>query len=307
MRKYLLIAITLSCVSSLCAEVTIETVTVGNPGNLGEWSGEGVYIVANLTGYGLTRICGAVNYTFEIAKFEVTAAQYTEFLNAVAADDTYGLYNTQMWNEQGTMYHCNIFRSGEPGSYSYQVLDPENWANRPVGFIAWSDAARFANWMHNGQPVGPQGLSTTEDGSYYLNGATTNPELKFVVRRADATWVIPSEDEWYKAAFHMNDGPTGNYWDYATQHGTLTSWDGPSNDVLDPDPGDNANFWIWPMDYSVGPPYFRSLVGEFENSESAYGTFDQSGNQWEWTDSWPNLYGNPGTKLAVREIGIAHV
>jgi hypothetical protein len=41
-------------------------------------------------------------------------------------------------------------------------------------------------------------------------------------------------------------------------------------------------------------------VGEFENSESAYGTFDQSGNQWEWTDSWPNLYGNPGTKRAVR-------
>jgi len=303
MRKHMTILVALAmpvCVSSLRAEVVIETITVGNPGNLGEWSGEGVYIWANLTGYGLTRICGAVNYTFEIAKYEVTAAQYTEFLNAVAATDTYGLYNTQMWDDQGTMYHCNIFRSGEPGSYTYQVLDPENWANRPVAFVAWSDAVRFANWMHNGQPTGAQGLTTTEDGSYFLNGATTNPELKNVVRRPGATWVLPSEDEWYKAAFHMNDGPTGNYWDYATQHGTLPSADGPSNDVIDPDPGDNANFWVWPMDYSVGPPYFRNLVGEFENSGSSYGTFDQSGNQWEWTDSWPNLYGNPGTKRALR-------
>ncbi|HJO23186.1 MAG: hypothetical protein QF890_10985 [Myxococcota bacterium] len=33
---------------------------------------------------------------FQIAKYETTNAQYTTFLNAVAATDTNGLYNTSM-------------------------------------------------------------------------------------------------------------------------------------------------------------------------------------------------------------------
>ncbi len=41
-----------------------------------------------------------------------------------------------------------------------------NWDN-------WGDAARFANWLENGQPTGPEGTGTTETGSYTLNGAMT--------------------------------------------------------------------------------------------------------------------------------------
>ena len=43
----------------------------------------------------MDRICGSVGYNYNIGKYEVTAGQYTEFLNAVARTDTYGLYNTQ--------------------------------------------------------------------------------------------------------------------------------------------------------------------------------------------------------------------
>ena len=86
--------VTCVCVMLLAAgahaEVVIETVTVGNPGNDGELSGSGA------DGYGADRICGAVDYVYNIGKFEVTAGQYTEFLNAVAATDTYGLYNPNM-------------------------------------------------------------------------------------------------------------------------------------------------------------------------------------------------------------------
>ena len=64
------------------ADLVVETVTVGNPGNAGEWSGE------SYGGYGPDRICGAVDYTYNIGKYEVTAGQYTEFLNAVAGVDT---------------------------------------------------------------------------------------------------------------------------------------------------------------------------------------------------------------------------
>ena len=160
----------------------VETVTVGNPGNAGEWSGE------SYGGYGPDRICGAVDYTYNIGKYEVTAGQYEAFLNAVAATDTYGLYNTNMWSHD---YGCKIAQTGSPGSYEYSVAP--GWADRPVNYVSWGDAARFANWLHNGQPTGAQDLTTTEDGSYYIYGATSRAALITVVRRPDATWVIPTE------------------------------------------------------------------------------------------------------------------
>ena len=87
--------------------------------------------------------------------------------------------------------------------------------------------------------------------------------------------MIPSEDEWYKAAYHKNDGVTGNYWDYPTATDEL-----PSNDLIDPDPGNNANF-----DEAIGGPYWSTEVGEFENSQSPYNTFDMGGNLFEWNEA----------------------
>ncbi len=244
------------------AQVVIETVTVGNPGNPPDTRYE-------TPGY------GGVDYSYNIGKFEVTAGQYTDFLNAVAAEDTYGVYNEEMWTHE---YGCKIERTGLSPDYSYSVAG--DWADRPVNLISWGDAARFCNWLHNGQPTGVQDLTTTEDGSYYLNGATTDAELIAVVRKEDATWVIPSEDEWYKAAYHYNDGATANYYDYPTSSDSV-----PSNDLVDPDPGNNANFYVRFDDYTIGSPYFRSRAGDFENSESPYGTFDQGGNAFEWNEA----------------------
>ena len=118
----------------------------------------------------------------------------------------YALYHVNMWTHAEG---CKIERTGSPGSYTYSVA-PDR-ANRPVNFVTWGDAARFANWLHNGQPTGAQDLTTTEDGSYFLDGKQADFELEGVVREPDATWVIPTENEWYKAAYHKNDGVTGNY------------------------------------------------------------------------------------------------
>jgi formylglycine-generating enzyme required for sulfatase activity len=254
----------LGLLAGTAGAVEIETVTVGNSGNAGQISG---------SGGAPDIICGAVHYTFKIGKYEVTAGQYCEFLNAVAATDTYGLYIGNMWSD---WVGCMIQQSGTPGCFTYNV--DSGWSNRPVNFVSWDDAARFANWLHNGQPTGVQDLTTTEDGSYFLNGATTDEALLAVTRKPGAKWVIPSEDEWYKAAYHKNDGVTGNYWDYPTASDSV-----PSNDLIDPDPGNNATFFD--NGYTIGSPFERTEVGAHENSESPYGTFDQGGNVREWNEA----------------------
>ena len=253
--------------------VETATVTVGNPGNAGELSGYGA------GGFGPDRICGAVDYVYKIGKSEVTAGQYTVFLNAVAATDTYGLYNEKMDVDSGlpeAQYGCNIKRTGSSGSYGYSVAF--DWADRPVNCVSWGDAARFANWLHNGQPRGTQDHTTTEDGAYYLNGATSEEALAAVVREPDARWAIPSEDEWYKAAYHKNDGVTSNYFDYATSSDIV-----PSNELIDPDPGNHATYYA--DSYTIGSPHYRTEVGAHENSVSPYGTYDQCGNVREWNEA----------------------
>ena len=258
----------LAVLAATAQAVTIETEPVGNLGNAAD------------TRYA-TPGYGTVNYAYNIGKYEVTAGQYAEFLNAVAATDTYGLYNTNM--DASAAIGCQITQNGSSGSYTYDFsgrpsgTTAADWENRPVNFVSWGDAARFANWLHNGQPTGVQNLTTTEDGAYYLNGATSDAALMAVSREADWKWSIPTEDEWYKAAYHENDGVSGNYFDFPTSGDTV-----PSNDLTTPDDGNNANFYtLFDSGYTIGFPYYITEVGEFENSESPYNTFDQGGNLME--------------------------
>ena len=124
-------------------------------------------VAAHLTGFGTW---GAVRWyqAYNVGKFEVTTGQYTEFLNAVAAADTYGLYNTNM-DTAAYEFGCNIKRAGSAGAYTYSVA--ADWEDRPVNYVNWGDAARFANWLTNGMPTGAQDATTAENGSYDLSGS----------------------------------------------------------------------------------------------------------------------------------------
>jgi formylglycine-generating enzyme len=233
---------------------SLQFVGVGEPGN-----------AADTTGY------GSVGYAYDIGKFDVTAAQYCAFLNAVAATDTYGLYSTNM-NVTVSVTGCNIVRAGAAGSYTYSVA--ADFANRPVNYVSWGDAARFCNWLQNGQISGVQDAKTTEDGAYYLNGAVSNAALLTVTRKANVQYFLPTEDEWYKAAFYDPNKPGGaGYWDYPTKSDTA-----PSN-VLSATGTNNANY-----NYSIGSPY-RTEVGAFAASPGPYGTFDQGGNVKQWNET----------------------
>lgn len=152
---------------------------------------------------------GSVSYIYSINKYSVTNNEYVEFLNSVATTDIYGLYNIFMSNVRG-----GIERSGTDGSYVYTTKI--NYGNKPVCLVSWFDCARYCNWLHNGKPSGSQNNSTTEDGAYTLDGRITGDAL---VKNSGAKYHMPTEDEWYKAAYYTSNknGSGPGYWTYATQ------------------------------------------------------------------------------------------
>jgi sulfatase modifying factor 1 len=245
--------------SPVQATITIDTVTVGNPGN-----------VADSTGY------GAVGYTYDIGTYEVSLLQYATFLNAVAAADTYNLYNPSMATNLNI---AGISQSGSSGSYTYSVIGD---GNRPVTYVSWFDAARFTNWLGNGQPSGlGEVAGSTETGAYTLNGAISG----IITKNAGATWYIPSEDEWYKAAYYDQslNGGTGGYWLYPTQSNSA-----PGNMVgSSPNQANyyNGVFSVTQSGTHSSSQNYLTPGGAYTASASAYGTFDQGGNVYEWNDA----------------------
>jgi formylglycine-generating enzyme required for sulfatase activity len=245
----------------------IDWATVGNAGNAADTAG-------------VPNPAGAVGYEFRIGRYEVTIGQYAEFLSAVATNDPYGLYTAAMGTNANV---AGIVQSGSAGNYTYSVVGSPL---RPITYVSWFDAARFANWLQNGQ-----GTGGTETGAYTLNGAISGAPP---ARNAGAQFYIPTEDEWYKAAYYKGGGTNAGYWTYATQSNTA-----PGNTI-----GGNANEANYyagkyavtqSASFSADQNYLTD-VGAFSGSSSAYGTFDQNGNVLEWND----LTGAGGALRGVR-------
>jgi formylglycine-generating enzyme required for sulfatase activity len=242
----------------------------------------------------------------------VTLNQYATFLNAVAKADPYALYNGNMGVNLNI---AGIQRSGASGSYAYSVLGD---GTRPVTYVSWFDAARFANWLHNGQPTAPEGITTTERGAYTLNGAMSGTGF---TKQTGAKFWIPSESEWYKAAYYQpaaQGGDPDGYWFYATRSNAQ-----PNSRNGSPSDPNSANYLYddgiangYNGGYAVtqSPVYsttqnYLTGVGAFQAASSYYGTFDQTGNVWEWNDavisgSWRGVRGG-GWNSTVSSIDSA--
>jgi len=216
---------------------------------------------------------GAVADVFAIGKYEVTISQYTTFLNSVASV-TSDSYIVNLWNASMTS-DLNIAGISRRGSgtlaspYSYSVIGS---GNRPSAYVSWFDAARFANWVNNGAVNG----ASTETGAYTLKGAT------FVVgftKNAGATWFLPSEDQWYKAAYYKAGGTNAGYWVYPTKSDTIA---GNTIGVAGSANYDDGNY---AQDQNSLPSKLTDAGGYGSNSASAYDTYDQGGNVFEWNDA----------------------
>jgi sulfatase modifying factor 1 len=246
-----------------------DWVTVGDPGNEADTTGS-------------PNPAGAVADSFQIMKFEFTNQQYADFLNSVAATDTYSLYSTNM----GSNVRGGITRSGSSGSYTYAAKS--NMGDKPVNLVSWWDAARVSNWLMNGGTSS----SSTETGAYTLSGSTSGnaPAVN-----PGATFYIPTENHWYKAAYYKGGGTNAGYWDYATQSDTAaTAVTADATGIGSAgSTGNFANF-DGAADWN-GQNGHVTAVGT-NGGASYYGAFDMSGNLYEWND----LDGTAGSSRGAR-------
>ena len=223
---------------------------------------------------------GSVLYPYSIQNSEVTNAEYRDFLEAIASVlDPSGLYSELMASDP----RGGITREGTAGDYVYLVK--ANMGNKPVSFVSWLDAARYVNWLENGSPQGAQDETTTEAGSYDLTGAG-DPATSAV---RQGSWSLPTEDEWYKAAYHDPSQGEGFYWKYPTREDEpgpqLAQADGVGDVVNAGLVANHAAGAVWNGQAgnvtTVGPDWGSGLP-RGAGSPSFYGTYDQGGNVIEW-------------------------
>jgi formylglycine-generating enzyme required for sulfatase activity len=234
--------------------VTIDWVTVGDPGNATDPATGSKY--------------GSVGYSYRISKYVITNAQYAEFLNSndPSGANSLGLYNQRMANSKTVGGIGRNFT--DPDGPKYFVIN--GFADRPVAYVNFFDALRFANWLHNGQAPG-----STEFGAYTLLGGTPIPSnTTNVARNPEARTFLPSEDEWYKAAYY--NPANGTYFRYPT-----SSDEAPI--ASPPTPLANHANLIGPA--GTGGPGTTTPVTAYSGTMSPHGALDMAGNVQQWNES----------------------
>ena len=280
-------------------EVTFDWATVGDAGNAADT------LVMNkpngsLPGDG-TSGYGSVAYEFRISKHHVTNTQYVNFLNTVdptGANDL--LYRPNMTSLviSGTSYPAysgGIERNLAASEGSRYSVKPGQ-GNFPVVQINWSRAARFVNWLANGQ-----GSGSTESGVYDMSVFASNSFATPPPRAGNAQFFIPSEDEFYKAAYYdpTKNGGAGGYWQYGTRSDTAPA------SVAPPGTTDSANIGAGSSGSSggagastmatTGAGFDRDViyltdVGSYTAAMSHYGLSDVDGLVYNWTEATrPNI------------------
>jgi formylglycine-generating enzyme required for sulfatase activity len=219
-------------------QFSMEFVTIGNPGN-----------VADTTG--APNPVGAVAYTYQIGKYEVSRDM---ILKATSAGSL-GITLQDMTSYGG------------------------NGANRPATGVSWNEAARFVNWLNTSKGYQAAYNFTTSgaNDNITLWGAGqysgSNP-----FRHKNAIYVLPTLDEWYKAAY---GSPSGTWYNYPTGSDSIPT--AVASGTL-------LNTAVYGG--QSGPADITNAGGL-----SAYGTMAQAGNAQELTETAFDGVNNSASEL----------
>jgi formylglycine-generating enzyme required for sulfatase activity len=152
----------------------MEFVTIGNPGNAPDTTGD-------------PNPAGAVAYSYDIGKFEVSEGMITKF-NA---------------------------------SQALQITQNARDANKPATSVNWNEAARFVNWL-NTSTGNPAAYKFTTGGVNDNIALWTSGDAGYDAsnqyRNSLAKYFLPNSNEWYKAAYYNPNDST--YYDFANGSNT---------------------------------------------------------------------------------------
>lgn len=183
----------------------LEFVNVGNPKNISSATGLQLYnsVTDSYSDLSLSNL-GTVTRQYRIGKNEVTNSQYVKFLNSVAsgnAGDTLGLFDDQMQTSIAGGIEKSSSVICAPRNMLHTYSTKTNYENKPVNFVSYLSAVRFANWVNNGTPtaltVSPDVI--TESGAY--NIALQGGGAYAISKDANAEYYLPDIDDWFKAAY----------------------------------------------------------------------------------------------------------
>jgi hypothetical protein len=127
--------------------------------------------------------------------------------------------------------------------------------------------------------------SGTETGAYAFTS-----EFGISARNPNAKYFLPTVNEWYKAAYYDPTKGGSGYWLFAVRSDCeFNATTCPDGIIAELPPGGphSANFNTIVPNTTGDNPYNLSDVGAYTAASSYYGTFDQSGLQWEWCEPLP--------------------
>jgi formylglycine-generating enzyme required for sulfatase activity len=278
--------------ATVTREAGIEFVTIplagrqpgqANPG----WAGNGTPGDVNVGR-------GSVGYEFRIGRYEVSAGQWSEFLDAV---------------------------SRVPGGVPFVGTGQAGVNNSmlPRGNISWRRAAIYCNWLHNNKGTT---LDAFTSGAYNVSTFGFHPSgIGFsdqLTRSPGARFFIPSLDEWIKAAHYdpsrletpitTNTAGGAGYWLYPTTSdtapiggppGQLIAYGPTGFPFISPTGQPTQSNSGWDAQRIPGFSPFSIPLGAYTAVMSPWGLFDTSGGTAEWTEE---ARGGPSGIPEVRSL-----
>jgi formylglycine-generating enzyme required for sulfatase activity len=214
---------------------TMDFVTIGNPGNAADTTGS-------------PNPAGAVSYTYQIGKYEVSR---------------------DMVNKGNILGNLGI-------TMADMSANGGNGNLRPATGISWNEAARFVNYLNlsYGSPLAykfttsPSGVGYVANSNItYWSSGTAEYNSQNPARNKLAKFFLPDLDEWYKAAYFS--AANNKYYDYATG----------SDSVPYLVSGGTSSSAAVYNGISNGPADVN-----FCGALSPYGTMGQNGNAAEWIE-----------------------
>ena len=219
----------------------MEFVAIGDAGNADDTTGA-------------PNLAGSVAYAYNMGKYEVS-------------EDMISKYNLNYGNAN-----------------SLVITKDTRGVDKSATNVSWNEAARFTNWLNTstgGSAAYNFTTSGVNDNIALWGSGDAGYDALNPYRNSLATYVLPSMDEWYKAAYY--NPTTSTYFDYA--NGSNTAPTAVASGTAD-------NTAVYSRPFGQGPADVN-LAGGL----SPYGIMGLGGNVREWEETAFDMNNSSGSSV----------